>query len=298
MRIHSIFQTEKKFMLAESATWNEYRSSWMWSDIPSKTIFELSFSNDRIGKLFEYELPQMCSKIIPLCSKRILVALENKVSIYNLDKKEIKILKDIIHPSEFRCNDGSIGPDGSFWFGTMEKEPSGLNGSIYRLTRDLELINENIKIGIPNNFSWVSSNEIYIADSLLRKLFKVRQDKNGRLEWSKRKEILDCTELGQTPDGGAFDSNFDLFSCIWGGGEVCVIRKNNIINSIKLDCLQPTSCAFGGKNMNYLLLTSAKEGLDNEMINKFPGSGKVNVFKLDIAGKKLNNISLELTNES
>ena len=37
--------------------------------------------------------------------------------------------------------------------------------------------------------------------------------------------------------------------------------------------------------MNYLLLTSAKEGLDNEMINKFPGSGKVNVFKLDITGR-------------
>jgi sugar lactone lactonase YvrE len=52
-----------------------------------------------------------------------------------------------------------------------------------------------------------------------------------------------------------------------------------LLEQIPVPVLQPSSCAFGGKDMNTLYVTSARKGMSESELKKYPLSG--GVFKLE-----------------
>jgi sugar lactone lactonase YvrE len=48
---------------------------------------------------------------------------------------------------------------------------------------------------------------------------------------------------------------------------------------------RPTSCAFGGTDLNELYVTSASTGLDGEALAQAPMSGAVFVLATDVHGQ-------------
>ena len=79
-------------------------------------------------------------------------------------------------------------------------------------------------------------------------------------------EILKIYET-EGPDGSTIDIFDRYYSCLWGGSRIDIFENNNIVNSIDLNFKFPTSCCFGGIDMNKLFITSAyNNGKDNGSI--------------------------------
>jgi sugar lactone lactonase YvrE len=67
---------------------------------------------------------------------------------------------------------------------------------------------------------------------------------------------------------------------MWVGAQIIKWdpTSGNILEQIDISALHKSSCVFGGKNMNELYITSARQGLDDSALNAYPLSG--GVFRL------------------
>ncbi|MDO6691934.1 SMP-30/gluconolactonase/LRE family protein [Aliiglaciecola sp. 3_MG-2023] len=278
-----------KFYLSESPLWNDSINNWMWTDIQDKHIYQSS-NCSMVGenKYNRKYVPQMVSNLLVLSDNYILATGEDSIFKVNRSSNQIDTVIKLSHSNKFRCNDGSVGPDGKYWFGTMEKSPTGLNGEIYSLDENLKLVPQNAPIGIPNSFIWLDESSILISDSLVQKTFKISLTTNGRLDWENRTVWLDLSETEGTPDGGALDEDGNVWLAIWGGAAIHKYSASGVLlDKIQLQALQPTSCAFGGQNMDCLLITTATEGLSDEQLDEYPDSGEVLMRQLSVKGKSL-----------
>ncbi|MFT2091654.1 SMP-30/gluconolactonase/LRE family protein [Paraglaciecola sp. 2405UD69-4] len=278
-----------KFYLSESPVWHDSTNKWMWTDIQDKHIYQ---SSDSLlvdeNKFSKKNVPQMVSNLFLSSDNFILATGEDCIFKINLSSNRIDKQITLPHSNLFRCNDGTVGPDGKYWFGTMEKSPTGLNGEVYSLDESMKLVAQNAPIGIPNSFIWLDDSSILISDSLLQKTYKVSLAANGKLDWVNRTIWLDLSDTDCTPDGGAIDEKGNIWLAIWGGAAIHKYSAGGeLLDKIQLKALQPTSCAFGGANMDCLLITTATEGLSGEHLVQYPDSGEVLMHRLSVKGKSL-----------
>ena len=276
----NILLNGQRMLLGESPYWSSRLKRWMWVDITNRVMFQKS--EQQVSTSFV----EMVSNIFE-CPSAILLTAETLL-YQSLDNETVDTAMQLFANSAYRCNDGSVGPNGSYWFGTMEKAPSGLNGKIYSLDTQGNLIDQNALIGIPNTFIWLDERHILISDSLLQKTFKVELLASGILDWNSRKVWLDLSKTNGTPDGGAVDEDGNVWLAVWGDASIHKYSKEGVLlDKVKLNALQPTSCAFGGVNMDEMLITTATEGLSEDQINLYPDSGKVFLKKMNVKGKVL-----------
>lgn len=260
-----------KLVLGESPVWDPNQCRWIFTDISTSRLFaaDLDLNVYRLG------LDEPITNIVLGAQPNEYLLTTDKSLILWRDGIT-NTIKTIDHPAFMRCNDGSVGPDGYYYFGTMEKTPSGCNGALYSLSPsgDLAVVGEGI--GIPNSFIWLDEYYVLISDSYTRTVYKVRLQRSGDLAWSKRSVWIEMSHSGGTPDGGAIDGEGNVWLSIWGSG---VVRKycqaGRQIQELPLGALQPTSCAFGGENLDKLLITTATEKMSESQLNAYPNSGDV-----------------------
>ncbi|GAA0856807.1 SMP-30/gluconolactonase/LRE family protein [Aliiglaciecola litoralis] len=284
------------FHLAESPLWHAKNNQWIWTDILQQHIFLASLSKTKdVGVKRHFAIEQMVSNIVLLNENSLLLSAEKSHFVFDLKSETCTPIAELPHSDLFRCNDGSVGPDGKYWFGTMEKKPTGLNGDIYSLDAKGQLVAQNIPIGIPNSFIWVDDYSVLVSDSFLQKTFKVNLNTEGKLDWANRSVWLDLSETDCTPDGGAIDEQGNIWLAIWGGAAIHKYSPaGKLLDKIQLQALQPTSCAFGGPDMEFLLITTATEGLSEQQMKDYPDSGKVLQYHQLIKGKPMPHFKLEV----
>ena len=287
----NILLNGQRMLLGESPYWSSRLKKWMWVDINNRVMFQKS--EQEVSTSFV----EMVSNIFE-CPSAILLTAETLLYQCS-DNETVDTVMKLFANNVYRCNDGCVGPDGNYWFGTMEKNPSGLNGKIYSLDTWGNLIDQNALIGIPNTFIWLDECHVLISDSLLQKTYKVELLASGTLDWNSRKVWLDLSKTNGTPDGGAVDEDGNVWIAVWGDASVHKYSEEGLLlDKINLNALQPTSCAFGGVNMDELLITTATEGLSEDQLNLYPDSGKVFLRKMDVKGKVLPVFDLEGRNAS
>ena len=88
------------------------------------------------------------------------------------------------------------------------------------------------------------------------------------------------------PDGMTSDRNGHLWIAMWGGAQVTCWdpATGQLVRRIEIPALQPTSCVFGGRDMNELFITSARKGMDEAGLNQYPLSGGLFRVETNIEG--------------
>ena len=92
------------------------------------------------------------------------------------------------------------------------------------------------------------------------------------------------------PDGMTIDSNDRLWVAQWGGyGVYCYDPyTGELLAKVEVPVPNVASCAFGGKKMDTLYITTARAGLSEEQLQKYPLSGSVFSCKPGVKGVKAN----------
>ena len=282
--------------LGEGPLWSQQRSSLFWIDILNKVLYEKSFDSQKEDYDNKWNLPYTCSALAEYREEKdkLYLLTEHSFGWVCLKTGCYSPLIELPIKNGFRTNDGGVAPDGSFWFGTMQKKPNSCQGEVFSLSSAGKLTKQLTEIGIPNTFCWSKTGDsFYLSDSFRQKLFAYPY-RDGRLQNNSEELLVNLSESRETPDGGAMDLNNHLWNAQWDGEKIaCYDEKGVLLDTILMPIPKPTSCCFGGAKNEYLFITSAKEDMTDKELEEFPFSGMIFMLKLSVSGRPINPFYLE-----
>jgi sugar lactone lactonase YvrE len=182
-----------------------------------------------------------------------------------------------------RSNDGNVGAEGSFWFGTMHKTAARRSGTVYRVRPDWSGQVVVREWGIANTLRTSPDGRLlYLADSLDQSLFRYEITAEGL---GARQVFADTLGQAATPDGSAVDLAGYVWNAQWEGWRLVRYAPDGTIErTIALPVQQPTSCSFGGPDRKTLFITSARDGLSSAALENQPQAGGLFALPVDVAG--------------
>jgi sugar lactone lactonase YvrE len=179
-----------------------------------------------------------------------------------------------------RFNDGKCTPDGRFIAGTMDMNENAPNGSVYLVDLDQTTKKMISNVTISNGIAWnPDATKMYWIDTPTRtvKVFDYNS-MNGSL--SNPADFIKVPASLGFPDGMTADKDGRLYICHWGGHCLSIWdgAEGGLLETIDISALNPTSCTFGGPDLNDLYVTSARVGMSPAELQKYPLSG--GIFKI------------------
>lgn len=190
----------------------------------------------------------------------LLVSAE-KNGIYTIAPLNGKrtFLAQLNHNIEMRYNDGKLDPLGNFIVGTkgyLEEKPN--EGKLYWFNgkeRKILICSTTISNGI--DFSPCGS-KLYFIDTPTKKVGCYTYNaKQGTASFDRY--LVEIPGAGY-PDGMCVDVDGNIWVAEWEGGKVCkwCVETGAKLNEINLPCARVTSCCLGGKNLEWLYITTAQ----------------------------------------
>lgn len=168
-----------------------------------------------------------------------------------------------------RFNDGKIGPDGAYWAGTLENAEINRQGQWWRLLPDGRCTWVEAGYMVTNGPAFdVSRQRVYLTDSADRTVFVA--DLGGEGILNKRLFCQFAPEEGH-PDGMCVDAEGHVWIAFWDGA--CIRRfapDGRQTEHVALPVPRPTSLTLAGDR---IYITSARVGLSEETLARFPQSG-------------------------
>ena len=283
--------------LGEGPLWHPIRQSLLWLDINKCVLFEKHINSSAESYNTCWNLPEIGSALALHKNNNhlIYIVTDKSFATFDLATGLFKTEITLELPENMRANDGGVSPGGSFWFGTMEKTPSGRNGSIYSINSSGLITQQLSGIGIPNTMTWSNDgNKLFLSDSWQQVTYSFDLI-NDTLVLSSQTEVLNLTATQSTPDGGATDINGNIWIAHWDGFKiVCHSPNGQVLQEVSVPVPKPTCCCLGGADNSNLFITSAREGMNDKELHDYPFSGSVFVLKSPVLGAAVPSFSLEL----
>ena len=271
-------------ILGESPLWHDERKCCYWVDIENGVLYEYSWllQTTRFWK-FNYKI----TLVLQGKGNHLILALNAGIARFDLESEQLEWLLDVeLPPSENRCNDGACDSLGRLWLGTMHLEHKNGAGALYCIDTNLNVHKKLDHTTISNGLVWTLDNKrLYYIDSPTQVVQSfIFEEESGEIIFEKNVVQIPI-EMG-TPDGMAIDEEGMLWVAHWGGFGIYRWNPHNglLIERIELPVPQITSCAFAGENLDYLIITTARENFKEEELKKYPESGNVFLVKAGVKG--------------
>ena len=269
---------DAKATLGEGAIWHPIEERLYWVDIEGHALhlFNPATNHDEI-----WPVGARVGTVVPIVGGGALVALQNGIHLINTETGELACINNPIQGEDIRFNDGKCDPAGRFWVGTMALDSREGAAVLYRMERDgnLHLILD--KLSVSNGLVWTADKKtMFFIDTPTRKVQRFAyNDETGDI--SKQGDVIRIPETEGKPDGMTIDSEGNLWVALYGGGAVgCWDPKTgDMLQKINVPAPHTTSCAFGGEDLSTLFITSARDGLDEDQLRKYPHSGGIFAVK-------------------
>lgn len=167
-----------------------------------------------------------------------------------------------------RFNDGKCSPDGHFFAGTISLVKKEGDARLYQLSKDGKISSAYSPVTNSNGIAWNAAGDtMFYIDTPTKKVLAFPYE-DGQI-WTPE-TIIDTSNYEASPDGMAIDENDNLWVAFCHGA--CVInydtKTGKEIRKIDLPCLETTACAFGGKNLDTLYVTT---GIHKSEVEKDAG---------------------------
>lgn len=275
---------DTKAVLGEGPVWDYKKQSLFWVDIEG---YKLHLYIPAKEKTQSWTFDEMIGAAVPIHKDGLLLAMEKGLAAFDSDAERLTKLEILENSNDrIRFNDGKVGPDGSFWVGTMDKNCAPKAGKFYRISENFDATIQIPNTSISNGMAWSSNKStFYYIDSPSFQIKAFDFDMvNGAISDAKT-AVEVPTDYG-SPDGMCIDEEDMLWVAHWGGS--CVRRWNpltgQVIGQIDVPAPHVTSCCFGEEDLKTLYITTARSGLSQEQLKEFPQSGGLFSIELDIKG--------------
>jgi sugar lactone lactonase YvrE len=197
---------------------------------------------------------------------------------YHLDLETEKLTPLVdpeSHLPDNRFNDGKCDSRGRFWAGTTRLKHDEPAGFLYMLDADLNVHRRLDDVWISNGLAWSQDDRtMYFIDSPTGEVIAFDFDVAAG-EIGNERLVIEIPEGGGSPDGMTIDEEGMLWIALWDGWRVIRVNPESgaIIDEVKMPVARPTSCVFGGPNLDELYITTASTRLPAEELDKQPQAG-------------------------
>ncbi|RJT33436.1 SMP-30/gluconolactonase/LRE family protein [Mesorhizobium waimense] len=267
-------------VVGESLIWDDRRSRLVWIDIIGRRIHRLhplTLAHE------SWETPDLVTSIGLRADGGAIVGLRNEIALWDFGGPFRTITT--IEPDRpgIRLNEGVVAPDGSFWVGTMANN-IGLDDAHIAITQDVGQLfrvgpNGDVtslsedRFGITNTMVWTQDGRFVTADTMKNAIYSyARNGDSSRLD---DRRLLFCGFQRGLPDGSCMDAEGYIWNCRVVGGS-CLARiapDGRLDRIVELPCSWPTSCAFGGADLDTLFVTSARFTMSAEHLEAHQHEG-------------------------
>ena len=279
--IECVYETAS--FLGEGPMWSVKEKALYWVDILAPAIhrFDPEAKQNQTVKITE-----LIGAVAIRKNTGLLAATQ--FGFKNLDfgtgKLEL-ITNPEAHLPENRFNDGKCDRKGRFWAGTLCLHAGTGIGSLYRLEPNGKVKQMDTGFGVSNGMGWDPDNRVmYFTDSKSKRIFKYDFDLDTG-EIDNRRIFASVPEHGGLPGGLTVDKQGFVWSVNWDGW--CITRydpKGAVERIIRLPVPRPTSCMFGGENLDILYVTSARIRLSAQRLSEAPLSGSIFAIDAGVQG--------------
>ena len=271
--------------LGECVLWDNLLQVFWWVDIEGRALFKY---NPETANLQSWKTPyRLASFALVDDDSRLLAAFDRGVALYDIYTGSLDWLtsKSFL-PIGHRLNDGRVDRDGNYCVGSMieDKDNSTSMSTLFRINHNHEISVLRSNLQISNGLAWSpDGSTMYHTDSPSRTITVC--DYSDQFSEEREPEVFASTAHGAYPDGATVDAAGQLWSANWGGSSVtCYSATGEKLTTIELPVSQPTCVAFGGPDLNLLMVTSARQGLSAEQLAAEPSAGKAFLIKTNERG--------------
>ncbi|GAC1349931.1 MAG: CBU_1789 family Dot/Icm type IV secretion system effector [Ktedonobacteraceae bacterium] len=273
--------------LGEGPVWSREEQALYWVDIEQNTFYRFEPS---LGKHEVFDVGISIGALALRVAGGLVMATKKGFAFWD-PQRGLHVLADPeADTPHTRFNDGAVDCRGRFWAGTMCgraeicRDPEG---NLYRLDPDGSISTMETDIFIANGIGWSPDNTImYFTDSPRHVIYAYDFDPATGMIANRRSFISTPDETGD-PDGLTVDSEGCIWSARWGGWKVTRYDPTGKVErEIFLPVQYPTSCAFGGADLDELYITSAWTALSQGQRKNQPLAGDLFRLKTGIKGQE------------
>jgi sugar lactone lactonase YvrE len=278
---------DSKSDLGEGPVWSRERQRLYWVDIDKGLVHSYDPVREENRS---WDLGIKVGAVVPRKESAgggLLLATEKGFVGFS---GETDTLEYIIDPeadnSDTRFNDGKCDPAGRFWAGTMSYSRTRGVANLWCLATDGAVSKRVTGVTVSNGITWsLDEKTMYYIDSNEFAVVAFDYDRHSGSIGNPQPAVVVPQNLGK-PDGMCIDSEGMLWIALFRGG--AVTRWNpadgSLMELIKMPALHVTACAFGGKDLRTLFVTSARAPADENQLAEYPQTGGLFALEPGVKG--------------
>jgi len=260
-------------ILGEGTLYSMRENALYWVDIKRPAIHRLDFASANVVSI---PMPDYVGWLVERTGGGFVAGLRRGVACLRFDPLTIDYIARLeADKPRYRLNDGKAHANGSVYFGTMDNDERDDRGSLYRLYPDGRVVQLDSGYRVTNGPAFsIDGRRMYTPDSALGVVYRFDVGADGEIT-NKREHIRFKSGEGY-PDGMTVDAEDCLWIAHFAGSRVSRFTPDGtLIDSIALPASNITNCAFAGRELHRLFVTSASIGLDAEQHAKQPLAGSL-----------------------
>lgn len=269
-------------VVGECPLWESAAGRVVWVDIPKGEVHRYS---PLTGHHERGVVGDVAAAIALRRGGGYVVAREKDVVLVDDSLAAVSTLATFdLAPGE-RFNDGACDPTGRFWVGTAAPKTSPRTGALYRITATGDATVAREGVALSNGLGWSPDGSIlYYVDSMSRRIDRFAFDgQSGAI--APLAPLVEFEEDDGVPDGLCVDVQGGVWIALWGGWAVRrYLGDGTLAAVVELPVAQVTSCAFGGRDVKELYITSARSELDDAALSRQPLAGALFRCRAEVAG--------------
>ncbi|MCB8884057.1 SMP-30/gluconolactonase/LRE family protein [Acidisoma cellulosilytica] len=275
--------------IGESPTWVQDDNVLFWIDVKAPALHRFDPAN---AATKTWTLPSDIGGFA-LSSDRskALVALRTGIFVLSLGDDSLQRIADAPFDGRLhRFNEGACDSLGRFWVGTMfdplpPSSQTPIPGGLYNFTSSDGLHTVSDEGELHNGMAWsTDGTTFYLAHSnrgvVYQFPYKIDDGSFGR-----RNRFVEIPKELGLPDGAAVDIEGGYWCAVHGGSRLRRYRSNGLLDQeFMLPISQPTMCAFGGRDLDQLYITSSTDSLSPARRQAEPFAGGLFRVKVPVPG--------------
>ncbi len=270
-------------ILAETGVWCARSQQLWWVDIRAPSVKRWDSHG---GTISAWPMPELAGAVVLMHDGRVAVAL--RASIHCLDPRDgslrplLTLERD--RPNN-RLNEAKCDRQGRLWCGSMWDFGVQTAGSLYRIDANLRVSTVRSQVTIPNGIAFSPDGDQMVFVDTAKGAIEVAPYDTATGQPGDWRTLVEAGAAPGKPDGSTVDSEGCLWSARYGGGCVArFTRDGKLDRLIKLPVSQPTSCTFGGANLDTLFITSASQRMTSAALAAEPLAGAVLALRPGVRG--------------
>lgn len=274
---------DAKASLGECPVWSVDEQALYWIDIraPSLNRFDPSTGGNTV-----WPMPASIGCFGLRHSGGFVAALRDGCWLLDGNGKlERKVADAPYDPASHRFNDGRVDPRGRFWAGSMNERRDGATGKLYRLDAEFRLTAMIPGMTISNGLAFSpDGHTLYHADTPTRTISAWDFDV-ATGDVANRRIFARFADEAERPDGAAVDREGCYWIAFYGAGKVARLSpRGERLAEYAVPAMCPTMCAFGGRDLKTLYVTTARQQRAAEELERLPQSGGLFAVRAGVPG--------------